>query len=249
MIETVKRGRSEARSRPARRGHTASDSPILQNGDHLSQPEFHRRYELTPEDFRAELIEGVVYVSSPVRTRHHGRPLAHVLAWLGQYSAATPGVDVATDATVILDLDNELQPDAFLRIEPEKGGRSAINDDGYLVGPPELVVEVAASSVSIDVHRKRRAYRRAGVREYLVWRTADRAVDWWVLRGGAFVRLAVDDAGVMCSEVFPGLCLDARALIDGDLAKVLATLRERLDKGEGEGDVGADPHPPAVAPA
>lgn len=244
MIETVKRARTERLSRPSRPDNAASSAPGLQNGDHLAQPEFHRRYEDTPEDFRAELIEGVVYVSSPVRVKHHGRPLAHVLGWLGHYCAATPGVDVATDSTVILDLDNEVQPDAFLRIEPEKGGRSTINDDGYLVGPPELVVEVAASSVSIDVHRKRRAYRRAGVQEYLVWRTADRAVDWWMLQEGEFVRLATDEAGVVCSTMFPGLCLDTRALVDGDLARVLATLQARLAT-----DPPAEPHSPGTAPA
>ncbi len=114
--------------------------PPLQNGDRLSRIEFERRYAAMPESFRAELIEGVVFVSSAVRHDHHGRPHAFLGTWLGNYEAATPGVQTSTDTTVRLDLDNAPQPDALLRVESGRDGATIVSKDGYLEGPPELVV-------------------------------------------------------------------------------------------------------------
>ena len=93
------------------------------------------------------------------------------------------------NATLRLDLDNEPQPDGYLRLLPECGGQARLVD-GYVTGAPELIVEIAASSASYDLHEKLNAYRRNGVREYVVWRVWDQAVDWFVLRGGRFEPLA-----------------------------------------------------------
>jgi len=154
-----------------------------------------------------------------------------VITWLGVYWSTTPGVEAGDNATVRLDLENEPQPDAFLRILPACGGQS--RDSGeYVGGAPELIAEVAASSASYDLHDKLRAYQRNGVCEYVVWRVWDRAIDWFVLREGHFERLAPDSAGYYRSEVFPGLWLDAAALIRGDLARVLAVLQEGLSSPE-----------------
>lgn len=200
--------------------------PPLENGDRLTRPEFERRYEAMPHLKKAELIEGVVYVPSPVRYEQHGRPNFGLETWLGVYSAATPGVMGASNTTVRLDLDNEVQPDVLLRLE--EGGRSRISPDGYVEGAPELVVEVAASSASYDLHDKLRVYRRNGVQEYVVWRVLDGCLDWFALREGSYQRLEPDEAGVLRSEVFPGLWLAGPALLAGDLAAVLATLQEGL---------------------
>ena len=68
------------------------------------------------------------------------------MTWLGTYCAASPGVDLQDNATVRLDADNQPQPDALLRIEPEIGGNSRISEDDYIEGSPELIVEIAAST-------------------------------------------------------------------------------------------------------
>lgn len=201
---------------------TAATLP-LHNGDRLTRDEFERRYRAMPHVKKAELVEGVVYMPSPVSLTRHGEPHLHASAWLGTYVAATPGVSGADNATVRLDLDNEPQPDLMLRIDSACGGQSRIDADGYVEGAPELVVEVTASRASYDLHDKLEAYRRNGVREYLVWRVDDRAIDWFVLRGSCFERHASDD-GVVRSEAFPGLWLDPAALLRGDLQAVLATL-------------------------
>lgn len=207
----------------------ADEIPLLENGDHLMQPEFERRYEAMPQVKKAELIEGIVYMPSPVRVRYHGRPHALIMGWLSAYWVATPGVDLCDNTTIRLDLDNEPQPDALLRIE---GGTSCISEDDYIEGPPELIIEVAASSASKDLHDKLKAYRRNGVQEYLVWQTHEQKLDWFSLQAGQYVSLAADNQGVIRSQVFPGLWLLRSALLKGDLAEVLTYLQQGLQTPE-----------------
>jgi Uma2 family endonuclease len=205
--------------------------PPLVAGDRLTRAEFERRYTAMPDVKKAELIEGVVYMPSPVSTDYHAAPHCDIVTWMGTYRAMTPGVQGGDNGTLRLDLDNEPQPDGFLRILPECGGRSR-TVDGYTEGSPELVAEVAASSASYDLHDKLNAYRRNGVQEYVVWRVWDRAVDWFVLRNGRYQLLALTADGYYVSEVFPGLWLDPAALVRGDLARVLSVLQQGLASPE-----------------
>jgi Uma2 family endonuclease len=206
--------------------------PPLENGDRLSRNQFERRYEAMPWLNKAELIEGVVYMGSPVRSEVHAESLAIMIGWLINYRAATPGVKVADNGTLRLDVDNEPQPDVMLRIDARAGGASWLSLDDYVEGAPELVIEVAASSASLDLGAKRTVYRRNGVREYIVWQIYDHRVDWWALREGEYQPLLPDDAGVLRSEVFPGLWLDVPALIADNLANLLTTLQQGLASNE-----------------
>ena len=203
--------------------------PPLENGDRLTRYEFERRYEAMPNVKKAELIDGVVYMASPVRFESHGRPHSDAIAWLGVYRAATPGVYLADNTTVRLDADNEPQPDALLRLDPSVGGQSRISDDDYVEGAPELIVEIAASSASYDLHSKLNLYRRHEVQEYLVWQVRDKLFTWFRLKEGEYLPLEPDATGIVQSVVFPGLWLAVQALLDGDLASVLAVLQEGLN--------------------
>jgi Uma2 family endonuclease len=169
--------------------------PPLCNGDRLSRDEFERRYDSTPGLKRAELIEGRVYVAPPVSFAGHGSPHADMLGWLVQYRAATPGVRAGDNGSIRMDLDNMPQPDAFLIMLPQHGGQAKIDKDDYVEGAPELIVEVAASSASYDLHDKLEVYRRNGVREYLVWRTFENEIDYFILRGTQYVRHTADEKG------------------------------------------------------
>jgi Uma2 family endonuclease len=202
--------------------------PPLEPGDRLSRAEFERRYNAMPNLKKAELIEGVVYMPSPVRLRRHGRPHLRLVTWIGIYEGVTPGVIAADNATTRLDLDNEPQPDAVLFIDPANGGQATISSDDYLEKAPELVAEVAASTASFDLHTKLHVYRRSGVREYIVWRVLNEEIDWFMLRDGEFVRLLLDDSGVYRSEIFPGLWLDPAAMVRGDSLTVQNTLQKGL---------------------
>jgi Uma2 family endonuclease len=201
--------------------------PLLVAGDRLTRAEFERHYAAMPYLKKAELIEGVVYLHTQVSTDEHGAPHAELVGWLGFYRAFTPGVQGGDNGTLRLDLDNEPQPDAFLRILPEFGGQSR-TANGFVEGAPELVAEVAASSASYDLHDKLNAYRRNGVLEYVVWRVWDRAIDWFVLRGGRYESASLTAGGLYRSETFPGLWLEPAALMRGDLARVIQVVQEGL---------------------
>jgi Uma2 family endonuclease len=197
--------------------------PSLENGDHLDREEFHRRYSLRPDLHGVELIEGVVSMPSPINLEYHGRP-SHLLdLWLGAYAATHPEVDCSTPTSVLLDGLNQVEPD-LLMFHKASG---LIRPDGYAEGAPELVVEIAASSVSRDLHEKLTLYERNGVREYIVWRVLEEAIDWFVLTDGRFVPQAQDARGLFESQVFPGLRLDVAAAIAGDRVALLAPLLDR----------------------
>jgi hypothetical protein len=219
--------------------------PPLQNGDHLTREEFERRYDAMPHLKKAELIDGVVYMSSPVNHEKHGKPHFKFGGWIVFYVAGTPGVDGGDNSSLKLDLINQPQPDTFLYVLPSAGGQVRIDAEGYIVTAPDLIGEVSASSASYDLHVKLPMYRRHGVREYVVWRVLDRAVDWFVVRGNQFERLPLASDGCYHSEVFPGLWLDPQALIDGDLAKLQQVVQRGLATPEHQQFVDRLARPPA----
>jgi Uma2 family endonuclease len=201
--------------------------PPLEAGDHLDQATFHERYEAMPPAFRAELIGGMVIVPSPL-AQGHGVYHALVVAWLGNYWIATPGTQAADNVTTILGELSEPQPDGVLIIEPASGGQTGLSEAGYMTGPPELIVEVASSSASIDLHTKRRDYERAGVLEYVVVVLRQGIIGWFVWQSGTYQDMAADTDGIFRSRVFPGLWLHADALLRLDGAQVMAVLQQGL---------------------
>jgi Uma2 family endonuclease len=204
--------------------------PLLVDGQRLGQAEFMRRYELTPPGFTAELIGGVVHVASPL-SRPHGRGSLVLTTWLGVYYSRTPGVEGLENATTVMDDLGVPQPDAQLRILPECGGQT--RDEGqYVGGAPELIVEVGKSSRLFDLGAKRADYERAGVREYIVVTINPDDVHWHTRRGKKLVKVRPDHDGLYRSKVFPGLWLDPVALLNGDIAAVLATLDRGLASPE-----------------
>ncbi|NMF56570.1 Uma2 family endonuclease [Pseudanabaena yagii] len=197
---------------------------ILENGDRLDRLEFERRYTASSIK-KAELIEGIVYVASLLRFTPHAEPHGRITGWLIAYQAMSSGLKVGIEPTVRLDIDNEPQPDAVLF---RLGGKAQIDEDGYITGSPELIVEIAASTVSYDLHAKKRAYERNGVKEYIVWRTLEQAIDWFVLENGQYVELAPDASGIIHSCEFAGLRLNVSAILNGDMATVLRGERSGL---------------------
>ena len=209
---------------------TATQILPLENGDRLSRIEFERRYTAMPKLKKAELIEGIVYMGSPVRAKSHGQPHAAIMAMLSVYWVATPGVSLLDNVTVRLDLDNEPQPDALLRIE--SGGRSFVSNDDYVEGSPELIVEIAASSAAYDLYDKKQVYRRNGVQEYVVWQVFENKLDWFSLQAGEYVPLQSDENGVVKSLVFPGLWLAVPLLLAGEMVNAIAVLQSGLNSPE-----------------
>jgi hypothetical protein len=194
----------------------------LVEGQRLDQPTFHALYEAMPPGTRAELINGVVFMPSPVGPLHS---CAHVptVVWLSYYQENTPGVEALDNASTALGLKSEPQPDALLRILPEYGGRTQA-DRRFVQGVPELLVEIAHTSRYTDLGPKFDDYERVGVLEYVVRAIEPDEVLWFVLRKGRFVDLDPGPDGIHRSEIFPGLWLDPQALLRGDTRRLRAVL-------------------------
>ncbi|BAY32904.1 hypothetical protein NIES2107_47980 [Nostoc carneum NIES-2107] len=206
--------------------------PPLENGDRLSRHEFERRYQAMPNHKKAELIEGVVYLASPLRFERHAEPHGKIVVWLGTYQISTPGIKLGIEPTVRLDQDNEPQPDAVLFIDQSLGGQSRLTEDDYIEGAPELVIEIAASSAAYDLHDKKKAYRRNGIQEYIVWQILENKLDWFRLSESEYVPLEPNADGILQSQVMPGLWLAASALLAGNMSQVMTVLQAGLSSPE-----------------
>ncbi|MFW6296698.1 MAG: Uma2 family endonuclease [Halothece sp.] len=211
---------------------TSQKLPILENGDRVTRDEFERRYHRMPNVKKAELIEGKVYMPSPVRVSRHAQPHSLMITWLTIYSVATPNSMALDNATVRLDFDNEPQPDALLRLDESVGGNSQVSEDDYVEGAPELIVEIASSSASYDLHDKLQVYRRNGVREYLVWLVGDKEFRWYLWTEGTYQQLSPDESGILKSPFFSGLWLDVSALLAGEMQQVLSVLNSGVSSTE-----------------
>jgi hypothetical protein len=204
--------------------------PMLVEGQRLDQPTFHELYERMPEGTWAELIDGVVHMSSPAGP-DHSRSSVTLTYWFCYYRENTPGVDVLDNASTALDFKREPQPDAQLRILPECGGRTR-TDRKVVRGVPELIAEVSHTSRYIDLGPKFDDYERVGVLEYIVRALEPDEVLWFVLRQGRLVQLPAGPDGIFRSTVFPGLWLDPQALIENDTRRLRAVLDQGLASAE-----------------
>ncbi len=207
----------------------------LEDGDHMTVEELLRRWDALPEEWKAdhkhvELIDGVVRIMPPISGGHAG-PHFDFLGFTSAYCWATPGVLGGAPASIILDGKTMPEPDGFLAIDPNCGGRIRYDERRNIHGAPELLTEISSSSVSFDLHTKKEIYRKFEVKEYVVWRVKEKAIDWFILRGDQFEPLPAAD-GICRSEVFPGLWLAADALIAGDFARVQRVLQEGLASAE-----------------
>lgn len=206
--------------------------PPLENGDRLTRDEFMRRYEAMP-NVKAELIKGIVYMSSPVRVKNHGKPHSKINGILFFYATNTNGIEIADNVTLNLDEDVNVQPDVVMWIDENCGGNAFVTNEDYLQGSPELLVEIAASTKSYDLYDKFDAYRSNGVKEYVVWRVLDEEIDWFALdENGKYVSLEQDESGIVESKVFKGLRLNIKALLDNDLQQVMNDLQNGIASKE-----------------
>jgi hypothetical protein len=202
-----------------------SPMPLLENGDKLTQEEFLRRWEAAPLLKRAELLGGEVFMPSPV-SPEHGEREGDVGTWLGVYRLATPGLALGHNTSLLVPSDVP-QPDTYLRVLPEYGGKARA-EKKVLRGAPELIVEVCAWSAAYDLNRKFEIYQSAGVVEYVTVLLFEREVRWHVREGERLVVMAPDSDGIHRSHVFPGLWLDGSALLASDIERVIAVLQDGI---------------------
>lgn len=201
----------------------------LNTGDRMSRQEFHDIYETMPDDFKAELIGGIVYVSMPLK-RPHAKSHMRLSSIFDRYAAKTPGVEGCDNATIFLGKKDELQPDLCMRILPGNGGQSKTTYDNYIDGAPEFVAEVAHSSRAIDLHRKLDRYSKFGVLEYMVVCLSPKEIYWFELQESH--RRVRSDKGIFRSRIFPGLWINEEALLSMDYDVSMQTIDQGLASAE-----------------
>lgn len=203
----------------------------LYNGDCMTRTQFHLAYGRMPNDYRAELIGGIVFEPSPLAYSHGKNHIK--LAYLFEtYSRATPGTEVADNVSVFLSEEDEVQPDLVLRTIQKCGGKSRLTDDDYVEGAPELVAEVANSSRAIDLHLKKERYAAAGVLEYIVLCLRPKRLHWFDLPGRQMLKPDTD--GIFRSVIFPGLWIHGDGLLKFDDEVTHAALQGGLQSPEHE---------------
>lgn len=213
---------------------TQTRIPPLENGDCLTRTEFERRYAQDPHIHKAELIEGVVHVASPLRFQYHAEPHSRLHGWLWTYQVSTPLAWIGIEPTIRLGEDNELQPDIVLFLDEKAGGNVKIDNEGYLTGIPELVVEISASSASIDLNHKKKVYQQNGIPEYIVWSVFENELTWFQLQAGTYQIFRMDPDGIIRSHIFPGLWLDIQSLLDRKMDRVLHILNQGIQSPDHE---------------
>ena len=197
----------------------------LTTGMKLTLEEFLSRWEAIPELKKAELINGVVYVPSPVGIDHWTKD-TKLIGWLDRYAEETPGCEAGNNGTWVM-LGQAPQPDSFLCILESHGG--AWQDKaGLSEGAPELAVEICVSSTGMEFGPKLALYQRAGVLEYITIESAAKRVVWRMLVDGRYEAIEPDADGVLKSRCFPGLWLDTGAYLSGDRKRISQTLRAGL---------------------
>lgn len=177
----------------------------------------------------AELIDGHVCIPSPA-SYAHGRRHSQFAFLVEMYAVRTAVCEPVSNATWRM-VGNAPQPDVALRLLPEFGGRTTISEK-LANGAPELIVEVAYSSRSIDLGPKAALYQAAGVTEYVIVLLEEQRVDWRVLEDGSYRALSAQTPGVLKSRRFPGLWLNEPAFWQKDGTALLATLEEGLGSEE-----------------
>ena len=192
----------------------------------LSSAVFHELYLETGENRRkVQLINGVVRIPSPVRIDSHDRQNCIMIGLMFVYCTRVNSVEPLGSCTIRLNSLNEVQPDFGLRIE--EGGLSKV-EDGYVVGPVELVGDISNSSVRSDTASKLEAYRASGCMEYIVWKPAENKIVWYKLVSGNYEEIVPLD-GILKSEQFPGLHIDVHAVLTNNRRQAMDRLLSAID--------------------
>jgi Uma2 family endonuclease len=199
-------------------------APTLITGTRMTQEQFIEIWDQSPDLKQAELIDGVVFLPSPV-SLYHAEHDALAIWWLSQYATFTPGLAAAANGTWLM-LDNAPQPDSCLWIRPEAGGQSRTKGS-LSAGAPELIVEVCFTSTDIDFGPKLNLYQRAGVLEYITFEAFPKRTTWRALREGSYREIQPDPKGILHSTIFPGLCLDSDAFWKQDRLRLSQLLEQR----------------------
>jgi Uma2 family endonuclease len=208
-------------------GHQVIESPKLVRIEGVSEALYDALTALE-EDVKAELLDGVMVVHSPEKTRHEQEfRFLFVLMNLFAY-AHHWGEVLGSMATVHLGECRKVKPDiAAVRLE-----RAHIITEDAIEGVPDLVLEIVSESTRrYDFGEKRKVYEEAGVPE--IWLVDfERKVVMVVRRVGRRYRSEAKSRGILRSQVMKGFWLRVEWLWQKELPDPTECLQVILSKGQ-----------------
>ncbi len=176
-------------------------TPPKYNGQRMTAAE----YASQPDDgYWYELIQGVVVLSpSPGRMHQDIAGLIYFLlrSHIEAHSGGAGGT-LLYEVDVTLGADDVYRPD-LCYFAP---GRLSPTDQRIEMVPDMIIEIVSVGSAARDLHAKRDAYERAGVREYIVVDPIGRRIIAFRRHGNQFIEAVAGQTLEL--ETIPGLSLD-----------------------------------------
>ncbi len=208
-------------------GHQVIESPKLVRIEGVSEALYDALTALE-EDVKVELLDGVMVVHSPEKTRHEDVfgflfPLMRIFAIRTKQAKV-----LGSMATVHLGECRKVKPDiAAVRLE-----RAHIITEDAIEGVPDLVLEIVSESTRrYDFGEKRKVYEEAGVPE--IWLVDfERKVVMVVRRVGRRYRSEAKSRGILRSQVMKGFWLRVEWLWQTELPDPTECLQVILGKGQ-----------------
>ena len=169
--------------------------------DYMTDEEF---FEISPDDRKAELIDGEMIVTSPASEMHESvfAFLFHILTSF--VTERDLGIVRGSRTAMRLSEKEVYEPD-MLFVAKE---RLSLVHDNYIDGLADLVVEILSRSTAyFDRGHKLANCALAGVREVWLIDPGKRIAEFYRLIGARYEPITLDTEGVFHSQAVPGFWL------------------------------------------
>jgi Uma2 family endonuclease len=154
-------------------------------------------YRMLPEGTLAELINDQLYMS-PAPSLSHQELILELATQIKSLLKKTKNGHVfIAPVDLFINSKNIFQPDIVF---VSAANKSMLKEDG-IYGTPDLIIEVISpGSRKLDLEKKKKAYEKAGVKEYWAVDPASRNAIGFELKKGAFTSLK-EEQGKLSSSL------------------------------------------------
>jgi Uma2 family endonuclease len=169
-------------------------------------------YLETDDDYRAEIVDGAMYVRSPP-SRYHQGILGSLLVKLALFLEGKPGKVYAAPFGVRLSPKNDLTDDTYFEPDITVVCDPAKLDDRGCNGAPDMIIEIMSpSNRQNDMLVKFRKYLQAGVREYWIVDPEEKIVHVCLLDGPQYRVSVHNETQTLPVSVLPGCTINLQAV-------------------------------------
>ncbi|MDR2211659.1 MAG: Uma2 family endonuclease [Spirochaetaceae bacterium] len=164
----------------------------------------YKDYLETDDDYRAEIVDGHLYVMSPP-TRYHQGIGRNLLVKIALFLEGKPGKVYAAPFGVRPFPRNDLRDDIYFEPDITVVCDPSKLDDRGCNGAPDMIAEILSpSNAQYDMLIKFRKYLQAGVREYWIIDPEAKTVHICVLEDGEYRVSIYGETQTAPVSVLPG---------------------------------------------